>query len=149
MGTKERDPDTRVDGKPTVLPGEHVGGRVRIEKPLPLIQSSALAGSAGKALPGFRYARWPSFWKSKLPNFTGRLSTTRYWMTFASCCLVEWLAAHGFPAATPNVARMPLLKSPWDSSPSTHALQAATSMLPTVPRGCLDAQQARARDLVW
>ena len=43
MGTKERDPDTRVDGKPTVLPGEHVGGRVRIEKPLPLEESDHAA----------------------------------------------------------------------------------------------------------
>ena len=29
MGTKERDPDARVDGKPTVLPGEHGGGPIR------------------------------------------------------------------------------------------------------------------------
>ena len=27
LETKERDPDTRVDGKPTVLPGEHVRSR--------------------------------------------------------------------------------------------------------------------------
>ena len=39
----ERDPDTRVDGKPAVLPGEHVGGRVRIEKPLPLEESDHAA----------------------------------------------------------------------------------------------------------
>jgi hypothetical protein len=33
---EERDADGRVDGKPAVLPGEHVGGGVRVEKPLPL-----------------------------------------------------------------------------------------------------------------
>lgn len=32
-----------VDGKPAVLPGEHVGGRVRIEKPLPLEESDHAA----------------------------------------------------------------------------------------------------------
>ncbi len=43
VAVEERDPDTRVDGKPTVLPGEHVGGGVRIEKPLPLEESDHAA----------------------------------------------------------------------------------------------------------
>ena len=67
MGTKERDPDTRVDGKPTVLPGEHGGGRVRIEKPLSLEESDHAAadpfGERGKVALGERPSgqegRWP------------------------------------------------------------------------------------------
>ncbi len=34
VAVEERDPHTRVDRKPTVLPGEHVGRGMRIEKPL-------------------------------------------------------------------------------------------------------------------
>ena len=32
LETKERDPDTGVDGKPAVLPGEHVGCRRSVEQ---------------------------------------------------------------------------------------------------------------------
>ena len=32
LETKERDPDTRVDGKPAVLPGEYVGGGSSVEQ---------------------------------------------------------------------------------------------------------------------
>ena len=32
LETKERDSDTRVDGKPAVLPGEHVGGGSGVEQ---------------------------------------------------------------------------------------------------------------------
>ena len=67
MGTKERDPDTRVDGKPAVLPGEYVGGRVRLEKPLPLEKSDHAAadpfGERGEVALGERPSgqegRWP------------------------------------------------------------------------------------------
>jgi len=47
VAVEERDPDTRVDGKPTVLPGEQVGGCVGIEEPLQTgrIAYSALAAS--------------------------------------------------------------------------------------------------------
>ena len=43
VAVEERDPDTRVDGKPTVPSGEHGGGGVRIEKPLPLEESDHAA----------------------------------------------------------------------------------------------------------
>jgi len=36
VAIEEGDPHTRVDRKPAVLPGEHVGGGMGIEKPLPL-----------------------------------------------------------------------------------------------------------------
>jgi hypothetical protein len=48
VAVEERNPDTRVDGKPTVLPGEH-GGGVRIEKPLPLDREVA-AGHRDRTL---------------------------------------------------------------------------------------------------
>ena len=34
LGRYERDPDTRVDRKPAVRQGEHVGGGRRVEQPL-------------------------------------------------------------------------------------------------------------------
>ena len=102
-------------------------------------QLFALAGSGGRASPGFRYCMVPFFWKSTAPNFTGRLSTTRYWMTLCSCHLLGWIAVHGVPGATPRVARIAFLKSPSASLPSTNALQASRSMSdflsPTVRSG--------------
>ena len=67
VAVEERDPDTRVDGKPTVLPGEHVGGRVRIEKPLPLEESNHAAadpfGERGEVALGERSGGQESRWR--------------------------------------------------------------------------------------
>ncbi len=35
VAVEERDADAGIDRKPAMVPGEHVGGGVRIEKPLP------------------------------------------------------------------------------------------------------------------
>ena len=91
-------------------------------------QFAAWAGSAGSDAPGFRYCKVPFFWKSNEPNFTGFLSTTRYWICSAFSGVLAGSAAHGPPAATPSVARMAFLKSPSVSLPLTHALQASRSM---------------------
>ena len=67
VAVEKRDPDTRVDGKPTVLPGEHGGGGVRIEKPLLLEPADHAAadpfGEHGEVALGERSGgqerRWP------------------------------------------------------------------------------------------
>ncbi len=67
VAVEERDADARVDRKPAVLPCEHVGGGVRIEKPLPLEESDLAAadpfGERGEVALGERSGgqerRWP------------------------------------------------------------------------------------------
>jgi hypothetical protein len=85
VAVEERDADTRVDRKPTVLPGEHVGGGVRIEKPLPLEESDHAAadpfGERGQVCGGERSGgeerRRPGLidWKGGM-NSSGDRSTT-------------------------------------------------------------------------
>jgi len=48
VAVEERDPHTRVNRKPAMLPGEHVGGRVRIEKTLPPEPADHAAPSRGR-----------------------------------------------------------------------------------------------------
>ena len=48
VAVEERDPHTRVDRNPAMLPGEHRGGRVRIEKTLPPKPADHAAASRGR-----------------------------------------------------------------------------------------------------
>jgi len=61
VAVEERDPDTRVDGKPAVLPGEHVGGGRGVEeahKPEPPDHAAAdPLGECGQIARGDRPGR--------------------------------------------------------------------------------------------
>jgi hypothetical protein len=66
VAVQERDPDARVDRKPTVLPGKHVDGRISVEEPLHAETThdttAHLLGERGQIRLGDRSSRqerWP------------------------------------------------------------------------------------------